>query len=262
MTTKSGAKGLLSRLQSFCRSRELLCRGDRVLAAVSGGPDSVCLAHFLSLLARRRRIFLAIAHFQHGLRREGAGDAAFVRELGRELGAGVWERSLPVAAAAAAEGRSIEDAGRVLRYRALAEMAGQGGFNKIALGHQQDDQAETFFLHLLRGTRARGLAGMPAKRPASGAPGTEIIRPLLGISRAEVLEYLEAHGLGHRTDKSNREERFTRNWVRRRVLPLLERRNPRIRGHIAALAEDVGRLYSHAREKHANAVYDPDQPGV
>ena len=167
-------------------------------------------------------------------------DAAFVRALAARLGVPYVERRLAVAKAAEAERRSLEDAGRALRYRALAELARSGRFDKVATGHHLDDQAETLLLHLLRGTQAKGLAGIPAKRKFT--PGTMVIRPLLALTRKDVLAYLQAFGLGYRKDKSNASDAFTRNWVRRRLLPLLEKKSPRIREHLSALAQDVSRL--------------------
>lgn len=234
-------KRILSELAAHARRERLLAPGDRVLAAVSGGPDSVCLAHHLGRLADRRGLRIALIHFDHGLRGvEARRDQAFVQSLAARLGLPLICRALAVRRTAASERRSLEDAGRTLRYRALAEEARRGNFNKVAVGHQLDDQAETVLLHLLRGTKAKGLAGIPPSR--SLAPGVTLIRPLLAIPRADVRAYLKAYGLRHRTDRSNAEERFTRNWVRRRVIPMLERRSPRIKEHLATLAADVRRF--------------------
>ncbi|MBI5243014.1 MAG: tRNA lysidine(34) synthetase TilS [Elusimicrobia bacterium] len=236
-------KSLYSKLMAFDRAEGLLRAGDNILIAVSGGPDSVCLAHHLSRLAQRRRLRLALVHFHHGLRgREAERDAEFVRGLADRLGLPFILRRLDVRRTASRENRSLEDAGRALRYRELARLAVSDGFDKAATGHQQDDQAETVILHLLRGTKAKGLGGIPPERPLKGAAGVEVIRPLLALTRREVLDYLKAHRLPFRTDRSNRSEKFTRNWIRSRVVPLLEKKNPRIREHLSALAADVRRL--------------------
>ncbi|MFH1726229.1 MAG: tRNA lysidine(34) synthetase TilS [Elusimicrobiota bacterium] len=238
-------KRLLSRLAAFDRAEGLLSRGDRVLVAVSGGPDSVCLAHRLSRLAARRRLIATVLHMHHGLRGRGADrDAVFAERLARQLGLPFVLERLPVSELASRERRSLEDAGRRLRYRALAACARRLGCDKAATGHHLDDQAETLLLHLLRGTKAKGLAGIPPKRvlregAGRGVRRVQLIRPLLVLSRAEVLAYCRAYGLRYRKDPTNRSTRFTRNWVRLKVLPLLERRNPRIREHLAAIAQDI-----------------------
>lgn len=237
------AKSTMSRLSAFCRGEALLARGDRVLAAVSGGADSVCLAHWLASQKAKGRIRgLTLAHFHHGLRDGADADAESVRRLARTLSLECLVERLEVRALARREKRSLEDAGRALRYRALSRLCREGGFTKAALGHHLDDQAETILLHLLRGTKADGLLGIPVRRPLPGSSAA-LVRPLMGVSRAETEAYCRGFGLRWRDDPSNRDEAFSRNWVRRKVLPLLEARSPRIREHLAALADDLrGRL--------------------
>ena len=218
----------------------LLKPGDRVLAAVSGGPDSVCLAHFIKKLSERRPIRLRLVHFDHGLRAGSKRDARFVQALGDRLGAPVTIERLAVRATARREGRTIEEAGRTLRYRALARLARRTRCNKVATGHQLDDQAEQLLLHLLRGASLKGLAGIPRRRPL--APGVEVVRPLLGLTRREVLDYLAYHRLSYRSDPTNRSTKFLRNWVRSRLLPLFASKNPQVRERLAALAEEVATL--------------------
>ena len=112
----------------------------------------------------------------------------------------------------------------------------------MATGHHLDDQAETVLLHLLRSSRLEALAGIAPKRPLSGK--VSLVRPLLTLRRDEVLAYLKIHGLSYRSDSSNRDTHFTRNWVRRKVLPLLESRNPSIRERLAAFADQARQLAS------------------
>jgi len=241
LTKQSFHARLWSKLLRFDRSLGLIRPGDRILAAVSGGPDSVCLAHFLFLLAQRRRFEIRLIHFHHGLRGKAADrDARFVDRLAARWSQKAIQRRLPVAAFARSSGRSMEDAGRQLRYDGLLREARRLRCNKAATAHHLDDQAETVLLNLLRGTRARGLAGIPPRRPLGGE--VEVIRPLLALRREEILQYLRHHRLKFRIDASNRSVDFTRNWIRLRVLPLLERKNPRIREHLAAIADDLREL--------------------
>ena len=110
----------------------------------------------------------------------------------------------------------------------------------MALGHQLDDQAETVLLNLLRGTKAKGLAGIPVRRPL--AKDLEIVRPLLCITRAETEAYLQNNGLGHITDQTNFDDQYTRNWIRSALLPLLETKQPQIKNHLALIAQDMENL--------------------
>lgn len=238
MRRKEFAARVWAKLVAFERSRRFFNPGDQVLAAVSGGPDSVCLAHYLSALRRRRGFSLNFLHVHHGLRgREAERDAAFVRRLGKALGVPVAVVRAPVRRRARERGKGLEDAARELRYQALIGAARELKCNKVATAHQMDDQAETVLLHLMRGTRLKALAGIPPQRRL--APGIALIRPLLALKRSEVLEYLRIHGLGHRLDRSNLSPRFTRNWLRAKVIPIFETRNPRIREHLAGIAEQV-----------------------
>jgi len=238
MRRKEFAARVWSKLVAFDKRHALLTPGRRVLAAVSGGPDSVCLAHWLSVQARRKKLEVALLHVNHGLRGKSAErDAEFVRALGARLGLRVSVVRADVTGRAKKSGQGLEDAGRKERYRALAARARRGRFDAVATGHQLDDQAETVLLHLLRGTSLEGLGGIPARRPL--APGVELIRPLLPLTRAEVMLYLEIHDLDWRDDRTNRDPKFSRNWIRRDVLPLLESRAPGVKERLADIAEKV-----------------------
>ena len=238
MRRKQFAARVWSKLIAFEKAQRFFGRDDHVLAAVSGGPDSVCLAHFLAALKRRRGFRLSLIHVNHGLRGRSADrDELFVRELGRDLGVPVAVVKAAVARRAQQRGKGLEDAGRELRYAAIGRTAARLGCNKAATGHQLDDQAETVLLHMLRGTRLSALGGIPPKRPL--AHGLTLVRPLLPLSRAEVLEYLKIPGLKHRLDRSTRSVQFTRNWLRLRILPELAARQPRVREHLALIAAQV-----------------------
>src|SRR5690606_32980229 len=177
---------LLERILSTVRRHDLIPPGTRVLAAVSGGADSVALALVLARLAESRAIdvtLAGLAHLHHGLRGEDAdADQAFVETLAASLGVPCVVERADVAALAREGGESIEAAGRRARYAFFERAATALGADRVATGHTIDDQAETFVLRLLRGA---GLQGLSAIRPRNG----QVIRPLLDVSRAEV----EAH---------------------------------------------------------------------
>ena len=198
-----------------------------VLAAVSGGSDSVALARLLAAEAPARGWRLVLAHVDHGLRPESAGDARFVAALADELGAGFLLRRVAVER----QGRSLEDAARQARRRALGQMAAQAGAGVIALGHTRDDQAETVLMRLLTGT---GPAGLGAMRPWD----PPWWRPLLELGRQRLRAWLEAGGRPWREDPSNAGLEPLRNRVRHRLLPLArELVNPRASEALARLAQ-------------------------
>jgi tRNA(Ile)-lysidine synthase len=188
--------------------------GARIVVGLSGGPDSVCLLHVLWSISDTLPLRLEAAHLHHGLRGASAdADEAFVREHCAALGVPLAVRRVDVGALAAATGRSVETCGRDERYAFLRETAGPGGF--VAVAHHRGDQAETVLMNLCRGTGLDGLQGM---RPVS----SDLLRPLLGTPRTEILAYLDRHDLPYRTDPTNLEPGATRTRVRLEVLPRLD----------------------------------------
>ena len=208
------------------------------MVGLSGGADSVCLLHFLRYLAGEKHFSLAAAHVNHGLRgKAAAADQRFCRDLCKELDVEFLTVKTDAKKVAAKYNLSPEHGARKARYEAFSRLAKQWGANKLALGHQLDDQAETVLLNLLRGTRAEGLCGIPVRRPLN--KNVEIVRPLLCITRAEVEEYLKENDLPCVTDQTNFDDAYTRNWIRHELLPLLEKKQPQIRRHLAGMAAQL-----------------------
>ena len=206
--------------------------GVAIVLAVSGGPDSTALLHGAAKLAASRGWLLTVAHLDHALRDGSADEAAAVAAAAVRLELPVQVRRTDVAALAAAEHRSLEDAGRQARYRFLEEVAAVRGQDAlIATAHTEDDAAETILLRLARGSGLRGLRGIPARRG-------RIVRPLLHARRAALRSALDAAGIPYATDATNADLAHARNRVRGELLPALERLNP---AAVEALAR-FGRL--------------------
>lgn len=216
--------------------------GTRMLVAVSAGPDSVALLRLLQRTVAAHRHPLVVAHLDHGLRPEGALDAAFVRALAAQLALPCLCERVSVPELARAAGCGWEEAARAARREFLLRTAAAQGCALIALGHQRGDQAETVLHRLLRGTGATGLAAM---RPRDGA----LVRPLLGFARAELLAYLQRLGQTFREDASNADTRYTRNRIRHELLPLLTGFNPQIEGQLAGLARRLATEEDYWREQ-------------
>jgi tRNA(Ile)-lysidine synthase len=200
--------------------------GDGVAAAVSGGADSLALLHALRTLAGPRGWRLAVVTVDHGLRAGSAADAAFVVDHAKALGLDARLETLASADLARHRRAGQEGAARAARYEALWRAAGELHCDWLATGHTLDDQAETVLLQLLRGAGPEGLAGMPVR-------GGRLLRPLLGVRRAETRGCCAAIGVDWREDPTNAEPGPLRNRVRQRLLPLLEELRP---GATAALA--------------------------
>lgn len=212
--------------------------GERVIVGVSGGGDSLCLLHVL----RSLHVPVVVAHFDHGLRRSSWADRRCVLRLAAALGLPAVAERLEAGQLQAGSG-SLEERARRARYRFLASAAREWSCRVIAVGHTQDDQAETVLMHLLRGSGTRGLRGMRPACPleeVTGAPqdsGLQLIRPLLGVPRQETLAYCRARHLPIRRDPTNDQTAFLRNRVRLELMPLLESYNPGIRGSLARTAD-------------------------
>jgi tRNA(Ile)-lysidine synthase len=230
------------------RAHDMAARGDLVLVAVSGGPDSTALLHALAQLQTVLGIRLRAAHVHHGIRgKEADLDAAAARALARRLGIPFNLRRVDAPAHARASGLSLETAARELRYAALAAIARRCRADRIATGHTMDDQAETVLLNLLRGAGPRGLAGIPPVRD-------RIIRPLLDLRRADVTRYCQANGLVYRVDRSNVDLSHTRNRLRHEIIPALERVQPAIVPQLARLAA-IMRAEDEFMSKQAEAAF-------
>ncbi len=239
MSKKNFNASVLPKMRTF--ASKLLGRKDCVLVGLSGGADSVCLLHFLQYLAKEKHFALAAVHVNHGLRGRAANaDEKFCKELCKKLDILLFVKKVDARAVAKKQNLSPEHGARKARYKAYEQVAKKWGATKLALGHHADDQAETFLLNLLRGTKAQGLAGIPLRRPLCAE--VEIVRPLLCITRADVETYLKQNKLTHVTDQTNFDDIYRRNWVRSTLLPLLETKQPKIREHLAQFAAQLDTL--------------------
>ncbi|WP_297211736.1 tRNA lysidine(34) synthetase TilS [uncultured Flavonifractor sp.] len=224
---------MLETVKSLTAEYDMLPRGGRVLCAVSGGADSICLLHLLHAMGPEGGFTVAAAHYHHGMRGQAAdSDAAFVEQFCRERNIPCAVERGEVYAEARRRGLGVEETGRQLRYDFLRRAAEELGCTRIATAHNADDNLETLLLHLVRGAGLHGLAGIPPRRG-------EIVRPLLTTPRAEIEAYLKAHGLHHVEDCTNTDESYARNRIRRQVVPVLRQLNPRL---TESAAETMGYL--------------------
>jgi len=240
MSNQSQALNLEDAVHKTVRTRDLLCSGDHILVAVSGGPDSVALLACLVALSPRWSWKLSIGHVNHGLRgAESEEDAAFVKELGKYFGVPVSIREARLNKQEAKfTKQSLQVHAREARYQALAEILQERGATKIATGHTVDDQAETVLMWMIRGSGTGGLGGIPPKREE------QIVRPLLDISRRDIVAYLEHRQQAYRMDSSNKQPYYLRNRLRQDLMPHLKEYSPGIVNVLSRQAEMM-------REDHA-----------
>jgi tRNA(Ile)-lysidine synthase len=260
MSSTKDQRTVDKRAEEYLRNNEIP-PGAAILVALSGGPDSLCLAAILQNLQDRYPLHLRAAYLDHGLRDESEreGELEFVRKACRVLAIELsWER-LPqglLQEQARERGGSLEEVARRARYTFLRETAERTACGYIALGHTADDQIETVVMRIFQGAGLGGLPGIPRIRG-------ELIRPLIDCSRAEILRYLSDRGLSYLSDATNRDTRYLRNAVRRDLLPAVERIFPGFRGSVVSLSKRLASLRDYvASESRRRLDWKPVPGGV
>ena len=243
---------LIEKVKKTINNNNLIIPGDRVVLAVSGGPDSICMLDVLykiycqtnpepmAILPNKPgtdgNIF-AVAHINHMIRKEAGEDEAFVRDYCKKLGIEFYSKSIDVQKIANTNKIGLEEAGRVARYDFFDEVAKKFGANKIAIAHNKNDSVETVIMHALRGSGTNGLEGI---QPKNG----KYIRPLIDCERTEIEQYCKDNSIDARIDKTNLENVYTRNKIRNLVIPYIkEEFNPNI-------IETITRLSSLIKEEN------------
>lgn len=203
---------------------------DKIIVAVSGGADSVCLLDVLNYLKRRLRLFLVVAHVNHGIRgKESDNEAHFVRLKSYHFNLPFEQLSISVPSIAREKNLSIEQTGRILRYQFFKDLLKKYQAQKIALGHHMDDQVETILMRMIRGSGLQGLRGIPQVR-------SHFIRPLIESSRSEIEAYCHRCKIQYCVDSSNKEPKYLRNKIRHQLIPLLtEQYNSSVIRHLIQL---------------------------
>ena len=225
------------RVFSYIEKYNMIEAGSQVIVGISGGGDSVCLLFLLSKYQKRRPFHLLGIHVNHGIRgQEALRDQEYAKKLCERLGVPFTVYTYSVPAIAQQEKRSLEEAGRMVRRRAFEEKAASLGKKAvIALAHHENDNAETVLHNLIRGTKAAGMGGI---RPIQEiGEGVAYIRPLLKVTREEIETYLRQQQIPWMIDSTNQELEYTRNRIRHRIIPEMEKINPKAVSHIAQAAD-------------------------
>jgi tRNA(Ile)-lysidine synthase len=243
-----GYKTFLRTIENTISSHNMFQPGDSVLVGVSGGPDSIALIHVLHALSSILSLNLAIAHLNHGLReKESDRDEEFVASLAQTLELPCYVRRENVAAYQRKHRLSLEEAGRRRRYSFFDEVLEENRFDKIALGHHCDDNAELILMYLFRGAGPLGISGIPPVREG------RIVRPLIKVTRSEIIHFLTENKLSYVSDQSNADTRYLRNSIRHQLLPVIKQYyNPKI-------IESLHRLSSITRseEEWLESIINP-----
>lgn len=234
----------IKKIQTFSNRFDLWEKGSKIVVGVSGGPDSACLLDVLNKLKNKYSLEILVAHVNYGLRGEEAdGDEKFAEELASSYGFKTEKLKLD---SLKIDDANLESELRDIRFDFFEKLRDENNFDSIAVAHNQDDQAETLLMRIIRGAGLQGLGGI---RPKNG----KVIRPFLGVSRKEILEYLESNNLDYRIDSTNKDTKFLRNKVRHDLIPYLEKEyNPSIKetlaGSVEGIADDYNFISMEAEE--------------
>jgi tRNA(Ile)-lysidine synthase len=242
-------ESIINQLLNTVKEHQLIKPGDKIVVAVSGGPDSVTLLHILHRLQSELDIELFGAHLNHNIRGiEAQMDAQYVFNLCEDLNIICFIKSVEVEAYAAKNQLTSEQAGRILRYEFFDEVLNKVGANKIAIGHNKNDQGETVLMRILRGAGMQGLTAIQYQRDA-------IIRPLLDVNRDEIEKYCNNHSLAPRIDHTNLTSVYHRNKIRRELIPYLEENyNPAVLDSLVKTASILKEDYDYL-EKEGEGMY-------
>jgi tRNA(Ile)-lysidine synthase len=249
-----------SKLETALRELQVLRRGQSLLAALSGGPDSVAMLHAVAAFAGEHGLQVSAAHVNHSLRgADSREDQSFVERFCARLGVPLAVRVQDTRRMAEQTGANLEDCARSFRYSFLVEEASRTG-GVVLTAHTLNDQAETFLMKLVRGAGPAGLSGIYPRHanPVESPRGMEtgwVLRPMLEVTRSEVLEYLDRFSQEYRKDLSNEDISLDRNWVRHELLPAIAARlNPAVAGTLGRTAGLFQEIESYLREEGAKAL--------
>lgn len=237
---------------AYIEEQGMIVPGDRIVAGVSGGADSVCLLLLLQAYGRKVPLSLAVVHVEHGIREDAMEDARYVEGLCGQMGIPFFLTRRDVRSLALEEGCSEEDAGRRVRYQAFRQVAERMFGGKVAVAHNSNDNAETMLFHLFRGSGIKGISGIPPMREEGG---TGIIRPILCLERGEVEAYLRERQVAWRTDSTNSGDDYCRNRIRHHILSYVQQEIAAgaVR-HMEQTARQLRETESYLAEQTENAL--------
>lgn len=242
---------MVKKIYKYISEYKMLDDCHNLVVGLSGGADSVCLLSVLSVIVHDyieeigHEIHITAVHVNHGIRGEEAQrDETFAKRTADSMGIELVCFNLEIPKMAKQEGISQESAGRIARYRCFRQVAADRGMTdyRIAVAHHMDDQAETVLMHIIRGS---GMAGLNGMRAVSG----DIIRPLLCVTREEILSYLKDNGLSYVTDSTNLDNEYTRNMVRNCLIPSMEKLNPQLKTALNNLAKDSSECWDYVQRQ-------------
>jgi tRNA(Ile)-lysidine synthase len=232
----------IKRIVDTVKHYDMLKSGDRILIGVSGGPDSVCLVKVLAEVRRKLGVELVVANLDHGIRgKESERDSNFVKSLAREMDLEFVYKKVNLSKVSKSK-NSLEERAREKRYKFFLKEAKKTKCTVIATGHNLDDQAETVLMRVVSGVSFKGLTGIP---PVREEGSIRIVRPLIRTEKKDILDFLKKEKIFYVVDSSNLKEDYLRNSIRLKVIPFLEKYNPRIKRSLVNLSDTLREDYTY-----------------
>lgn len=225
-----------NRIKNFAVKNKLFNKKDRILLAVSGGPDSMMMLHYFN---KTFKGYIAAFHLNHMIRENSFKDEEIVRRYCEENSIDFFYERFDIKKNACIKGQNLEDYARKVRYKFFVKYAKTLKCNLIATAHNMDENVETILINLLRGIDPEGLCGIPLKRKLT--KGIFVIRPILCIKKVEIYEYLKENKIKYIVDETNFDTYFTRNWLRHKIIPEIEKRFPNFGLHLIELSKNLRR---------------------
>jgi tRNA(Ile)-lysidine synthase len=226
-----------NKINNFINKNIDLKKTKNILIALSGGPDSMAMLHFF--LKSKYADKIIAAHLNHSIRKEADSEEEFIKLYCKKNKIKLITEKKDIPLLSKKNKKSLEDIARKERYDFLYKTAKKNNCEVICTAHHLDDNIETFFLNLIRGIKLNGLKGIPIVRKHKDII---IFRPMLSVSKREILSYLKENKIKFRKDKSNEDVAYTRNWIRKKLIPLLERKQPQIKKHLLEMIEQINKL--------------------
>lgn len=218
---------LWNKINRFINSNNLISKRDKILLAVSGGPDSMLMLNYFH---RCKKYDFIAFHLNHCIRKDSIKDENLVREYCNNYGIELYVERIDIASLALKNKENLENFARKKRYEMYLKYSAKYGCNLVATAHNMDENVETIILNIIRGKSLRGICGIPLKRAINKK--ISVVRPILCLRKSEIIEYLKENNINYIIDKTNLDVGYTRNWIRHKLLPLIESKYPSFIDHL------------------------------
>jgi tRNA(Ile)-lysidine synthase len=238
MSYKKYTLRIWNKINSFIKENKLIKKGEKLLLAVSGGPDSMLMLHYFD---KTKKYNFIVFHLNHGIRKEAKYDEKLVRDWCKKNSIEFISEKFSIPSILRKNKDNLENAARKIRYKLFLKYARKYKCSLIATAHNLDEHIETVILNLIRGKSIKGLCGIPVKRKISNS--IYVIRPIMCLKKEEILRYLKENKIRYALDKTNYDTSYTRNWIRHKLIPMIEKKQPNFGNNLIEISRQISKIY-------------------